>query len=108
MTTVQRRLSILIGVVGSIGVCGSCFAVGAFLHKIWRNGLVVPTVDTARAFYRTVGSAYSGGFLAGFSLCFFLTLLAVAVSTWFGSRRDLEAPRTETVRIPVAGKRPQE
>ena len=104
MTTGQRSLSILIGVIGAIG---SCFALASFLLKIRRNGLDVPDSPTSQAFYESVGLAYSGGFMAGFSLCFFLTLLAVAVGTWFESRRDSVAAQTETVRISLVAKGPQ-
>ena len=104
MTTGQRSLSILIGVIGAIG---SCFALVGFLLKIRRNGLEVPDGPTTQAFYRSVGEAYSGGFVAGFSLCFFLTLIAVAVGTWFENRRGRAASQTETVRIPLVGKGPR-
>ncbi len=101
MTTRQRGLSILIGVLGATG---SCFALAGFLLKIQRNGLSVPDVPTTQAFYESAGSAYSGGFVAGFSLCFFLTLLAVAVGTWFEGRRDAAASQTESVRMSLVGK----
>jgi len=104
MTTRQRGLSILIGVIGA---AGSCLALAGFLLKIRRNGLELPDAPTAQAFYKSVGTAYSGGFVAGFSLCFFLTLLAVAVGTWFESRRDAAAARTESVRISLVGKEPR-
>jgi len=104
MTTGQRSLSILIGVIGAIG---SCFALVGFLLKIRRNGLDIPDGQTAQALYQSVGLAYSGGFMAGFSLCFFLTLLAVAVGTWFEKRRDTAASQTETVRISLVGKGPR-
>ena len=103
MTTRQRGLSILIGVVGAIG---SCVALAGFLLKIRRNGLDIPDGTTAQALYQSVGAAYSGGFVAGFSLCFFLTLLAVAVGTWYESRRESAASRSESVRIPLVGKGP--
>jgi hypothetical protein len=98
MTSRQRKLSILIGVVGAIG---STLALVGFLLKIRRNGLEVPDGPTTQAFYRSVGEAYSGGFVAGFSLCFFLTLLAVAVGTWLENRRKITALHTESVRIPL-------
>lgn len=104
MTPGQRTLSILIGVVGAIG---SCLALTGFLLKIRRNGLEVPVIASSQAFYQSVGTAYSGGFVAGFSLCFFLTLLAVAVGTWFESRRDAAAARTESVRISLVDKAPR-
>jgi hypothetical protein len=103
MTTRQRGLSILIGVIGAIG---SCLALAGFLLKIRSNELEVPDSPTVQAFYQSVGTAYSGGFLAGFSLCFFLTLLAVAVGTWFEGRRATSANETESVRISLVGKAP--
>lgn len=104
MTSRQRLLSILIGVVGAIG---SCVALVGFLLKIRRNGLELPDAPTSQAFYQSVGTAYSGGFVAGFSLCFFLTLLAVAVGTWFENRRQAKPLKTESVRIPLVGPDPR-
>jgi hypothetical protein len=105
MTARQRGLSILIGVIGAVG---SCLALAGFLLKIRSNGLEVPAVRTVQAFYQSVGTAYSGGFVAGFSLCFFLTLLAVAVGTWFENRRAAAAAaRTESVRMSLVGKAPR-
>lgn len=104
MTSRQRTMSILIGVIGAIG---SCVALGSFLLKMRRNGLEVPHALTAQAFYQSVGTAYGDGFTAGFSLCFFLTLLAVAIGTWFESRRDAAARQTESVRIPLVEKAPR-
>lgn len=73
--------------VGVVGAAGSSLALMGFLLKIRRNGLGLPDFPTAQAVYVSVGEAYSGGFIAGFSLCFFLTLLAVAVGTWLETRR---------------------
>lgn len=84
MSRRQRLLSIVIGIVGA-GL--SSLALLGFLLKIRRNGLELPDFPTSQAVYVSVGEAYSGGFIAGFSLCFFLTLLAVAVSAWFETRR---------------------
>ena len=98
MTSRQRLLSILIGIVGAIG---SCLALAAFVMKMRSNGLALPAAPTSQAFYQSVGTAYSGGFAVGFSLCFFLALLAVAVGTWLENRRNAAAMRIESVRIPV-------
>ncbi len=104
MTSRQRTLSILIGVSGAIG---SSVALAGFLLKMLRNGLDLPDVATPQSFYASVGKAYSGGFVAGFSMCFFLTLVAVAVGTWFEARRDRIALQAESVRIPLVGSRPR-
>jgi hypothetical protein len=104
MTSRQRLLSILIGVVGAIG---SFLALVGFLLKIRRNGLELPDAPTTQAYYQSVGTAYTGGFVAGFSLCFFLTLLAVAIGTWFENRRNAAALNTESVRIPLVSRGPQ-
>jgi len=100
MTSQQRFLSILIGVAG---VIGSSFALVGFLLKIQSNGLDLPPGGATQAVYQSVGTAYSGGFVAGFSLCFFLTLLAVAIGTWFENRRYGSAQRTESVQNPLVG-----
>jgi hypothetical protein len=104
MTTGQRTMSIVIGIIGAIG---SCLALAEFLLTIRRNGLELPDTVTPQSFYQSVGTAYTGGFVAGFSLCFFLTLLAVAFGTWFESRRDAAARRTESLQIPLVEKAPR-
>jgi cytochrome c biogenesis protein CcdA len=104
MTSRQRTLSILIGVIGAIG---SCVALVSFMLKIRRNELEVPNTATAQSLYQSVGTAFGDGFVAGFSLCFFLTLLAVAIGTWFESRRDASAKRTGSVRIRLVEKAPR-
>jgi hypothetical protein len=103
MTSRQRFVSILIGLVG---VAVSSLALAGFLLKIRRNGLEIPEGSTAQAIYQSVGTAYSGGFVAGFSLCFFLTLLAVAVGTWFENRRPV-AQGTESLRNPLVHQDPR-
>lgn len=84
MTRPQQRLAILIAVPGAIA---SMIALTGFVLRILNNQLELPLVATLPAFYNAVGDAYGEGFTAGFSLCFFLTLLAVAVSTWYEKRR---------------------
>lgn len=98
MTERQRLYSILIGIPG---VVLSLLALAGFLLKILNNGLERPAGSTIQAFYRAVGEAYSGGFLHGFSLCFFLTLLAVATASWLERRRAGGAGR-EAARDPGA------
>jgi hypothetical protein len=104
MTSRQRLLSILIGLAGAVG---SCVSLMAFLLKIRRNGLEIPDAPTTQAFYRSVGNAYNGGFVAGFALSFSLALLAVAVGTWFETRRKPALLPTESVRIPLVGGDPR-
>jgi len=88
MTKRQRVFSILIGVPGA---AASVLALSGFMLRVLRNQLPVPQAPTRQAFYQMVGKAYSGGFLHGFSLCFFLVLLAVAVSSWVEQRRAAAA-----------------
>ena len=104
MTSRQRLFSILIGIVGAIG---SSLALVGFLLKIRRNGLELAEFPTSQSVYVSVGRAYSGGFVAGFSLCFFLTLLAVAIGTWLEGRRNAAAFRTEPTRITLVGRPPR-
>lgn len=84
MTGRQRMLAVLIAVPG---VVASLLALAGFLLKILHNELERPPGETMQAFYLAVGQAYSGGFVHGFSLCFFLTLLAVALGSWLEMRR---------------------
>lgn len=100
MTRRQVLFSIVIGVIGATG---SVLALTEFLLRVRRNGLEIPPAATSQAFYQSVGAAYSGGFIAGFSLCFFLALLAVAVGSWFESRRKAAPMKTDPVGIPLVG-----
>lgn len=83
MTQTQQRMAILIAVPGAVG---SLLALGAFIMRVVNNRLELPLVPTIPAFYNAVGDAYGEGFIAGFSLSFFLTLLAIAVSAWYEQR----------------------
>ena len=84
MTRNQQILAIAIAVPGAIA---SVYALAAFVLRVLNNRLELPLVATIPAFYNAVGDAYSEGFMAGFSLCFFLMLLAVAVGTWYEQRQ---------------------
>jgi hypothetical protein len=97
MTKRQRLLAMLIGVAGATG---SVLALVGFLLKMMRNGLETPVAPTIQAFYQSVGTAYGDGFVVGFALCFFLTLLAVAIGTWFEGRRE-RARAAVAPRVPV-------
>jgi Na+/H+-translocating membrane pyrophosphatase len=105
MTSRQRFISILIGIAG---VIGSSLALVGFLLKIQRKGLVIPGGASGQALYESVGVAYSGGFVAGFSLCFFLTLLAVAVGTLIEKRDYTAEQSTKSIRNRLAGPNPRE
>jgi hypothetical protein len=85
MTRRQRYMAILIGIPGALA---SLAALSGFLLKVHHNALPRPAGPMMQSFYVAVGQAYSGGFVHGFSLCFFLTLLAVAVGTYFDRRRE--------------------
>lgn len=85
MTGRQRLATTLIGVAG---VAASLVALAGFLLRVMGNRLESPTSPTLPAFYHAVGAAYADGFIAGFALAFFLTLLAIAAGTWLESRRD--------------------
>lgn len=102
MTSRQRLLAILIGVAGAVA---SVLALVGFLLKILHNGLEFPGASPAQAFYKAVGAAYSDGFVAGFSLCFCLTLLAVAVGTWFESRRLKARAAVNAANVPETSAR---
>jgi hypothetical protein len=87
MTRAQQMTAIAIAIPGAIA---SVYALAAFLLRVLNNRLELPLVATIPAFYNAVGDAYSEGFVAGFSLCFFLMLLAVAVGTWYEQRQKLK------------------
>jgi hypothetical protein len=87
MTRAQQMTAIAIAIPGAIA---SVYALAAFLLRVLNNRLELPLVATIPAFYNAVGDAYSEGFVAGFSLSFFLMLLAVAVGTWYEQRQKLK------------------
>jgi len=97
MTRRQRYLSILIGVPGAVS---SLAALAGFLLRVHRNALPRPAGPTMQSFYIAVGEAYSGGFVHGFSLCFFLALLAVAVGTYYERRREERQAAPAVVGVP--------
>lgn len=75
----------LIAVIGLV-VCA--VVVGGFLLTMANNDLPWEEGLSAGSYYKAVGSAYSGGFVAGFFFSFFLVLLAVVIAAWFDARRD--------------------
>src|SRR5262245_48593198 len=98
MTGRQRIVSIILGAAGAIV---SVLALAGFLLKMMRNGLDVPDSPSTKAYYDSIGASYADGFVAGFALCFSLTLVAVAVGTWAESRRKPSG--SAPVRKPAAG-----
>jgi len=84
----------LIAVIGLV-VCA--LVVGGFLLTMVNNGLPWEEGLSAGSYYKAVGSAYSGGFVAGFFFSFFLVLLAVVVAAWFDARRSR---RTASAPVP--------
>ena len=89
----------LIAVIG-LAVCA--VVVGGFLLTMVNNGLPWEEGLSASSYYTAVGSAYSGGFVAGFFFSFFLVLLAVVTAAWFDARRSRRS-RPETVTPAEAG-----
>ena len=83
------RWSITLIAVLGLAVCA--VVVGGFLLTMVNNGLPWEEGLSAGSYYKAVGSAYSGGFVAGFFFSFFLVLLAVVVAAWFDARRSRRA-----------------
>jgi hypothetical protein len=80
----HRRMALILAVPG-IAAC--VFAIAAFLLDFLHNRLPFDPAFSHRAQYTALGQAFSRGFVAGFFLCFFLMLVAVAAGTWFEQRR---------------------
>ena len=87
MGGVNRRDSWISILVAVPGLVACLVAVLAFFWRMLTNGLPFHPMLSAREHYQAVGRAYSGGFLTGFFLCFFLVLAVVAVSVILTQRR---------------------
>jgi hypothetical protein len=83
MKSGNRWVSILVAVAG-IGVC--LVALVGFLITMLQNNLPWHQDQGIREYYRAVGESYSQGFMIGFFLCFFLTMVAVSLSALFDKR----------------------
>jgi len=91
----------LIAVVGLV-VCA--VVVGGFLLTMMNNGLPWEEGLSAGSYYKAVGSAYSGGFVAGFFFSFFLVLLAVVAAAWFDARRSRRTAAEQAIVADSGGK----
>jgi ABC-type Fe3+ transport system permease subunit len=80
-----RWLAILVAIAG-IGICLA--AVAGFLFTVGHNELPWRSDQGVREHYVAVGRSYSQGFVVGFFLCFFLTVIAVSVAALLERRRD--------------------
>jgi hypothetical protein len=74
--------------IAVVGLAACAVVIGGFLLTMVNNGLPWREGLSAGSYYRAVGSAYSGGFVAGFFFSFFLVLLAVVAAAWFDARRS--------------------
>jgi hypothetical protein len=91
----NRWVPILVAVAG-MGVC--LVALVGFLMTMLQNNLPWHQEQGIREYYQAVGESYSQGFMIGFFLCFFMTMVAVSLSTWFENRNRREG-------IPALGAR---
>jgi len=80
----NRWLAILVAVAG-MGVC--LVALVGFVLTVLSNNLPWHQARTVREYYQAVGESYSQGFTVGFFLCFFMTMIAVTISTLFDRRQ---------------------
>jgi hypothetical protein len=91
-----KRYEFLAFAAGTAGVALCLSAVGGFVLMIATNKLPWYPGMTVQDHYLEIGRSYSQGFLAGFFLCFFLTVAAVGLLRWIagGKRGDgIRAPR---------------
>ncbi len=89
MNSRHRRMALILAIPG-IAAC--LFATVAFLLDYDHNRLPWDRLQSHRAQYVALGQAFTRGFVAGFFLCFFLMLVAVAAGTWFDLRRQQRRP----------------
>lgn len=76
----RQRWGLIVLSLAGVGV--SSAGIVAFVLNIVQNNLPWDTQSTIRDHYLAVGDSFSQGFLTGFFLCFFLSLVAVAVGSW--------------------------
>jgi ABC-type Fe3+ transport system permease subunit len=90
MRTENRWIAILVAVAG-MGVC--LVALVGFVLTVLQNNLPWHQSQSIREHYQAIGDSYSQGFTVGFFLCFFMTMIAVTISTFFG-RREVDPLRS--------------
>lgn len=89
----RQRWGLIVLALAGVGVTSA--GVVAFVLNIVQNNLPWDTQSTIRDHYLAVGDSFSQGFLTGFFLCFFLSLVAVALGSWMDQvrRRRDRAPQ---------------
>lgn len=87
----QRLLPALALAAAGAGLC--LVAVAGFVTAVATNNLPWHPGLTVQEHYLEVGRSYSQGFVVGFFLCFFLSLGAVVVSSWWERRKSLALVR---------------
>jgi len=80
----HRLVALLVAVPGVLICLG---AVALFLEQVVNNRVLGPIRGNERQYYLAVGDAYSGGFITGFFLCFFLVIMGIVATAYFESRR---------------------
>ena len=79
----ERCIAVSLALTGIL-VCG--LGVLAFFTNFMNNTIPWNAGQSMRSHYMAIGEYYGQGFLTGFFLCFFLTLIALAC--WNGARRS--------------------
>jgi len=76
-------------VVAASGAAVCLVALGGFVVTVATNRLPWHPGLTVQEHYQEMGRSYSQGFVVGFFLCFFLTLAAIIVASWWERRKEL-------------------
>ena len=88
---VTRRQRWTLGIIAATGATVTATLILTFVLGIVQNSLPFGADWTVREHYLAIGDSFSQGFMAGFFLCFFLSLVALAVGP-----RDRERPNDAT------------
>lgn len=84
---------------GTTGVAVSMAGIAGFVLGILQNTLPWSPEGGIREHYVAVGDSFSQGFLAGFFLCFFLSLIAIAVASMVEARRRMRVEERRPRRV---------